>query len=215
MPVDQVTFGASVGEPAEVLLADAREVQARVIVVGTRGWGQAARLFLGSTSLRLLRHTDRPVLVTDADDLADAPDMPAGRTVSQIVCGVDFSDGALAAVAVAARLTTDLGAALTLAHAVPHINVPVGWDGLARDAEEDRVVDATTHLNQLVATRGLTATVFVSVGSPAEVLRTATGADPRAIIAVGLQGHAHHRPGSTALRVLAVTKVPVLAVPLP
>jgi nucleotide-binding universal stress UspA family protein len=213
LPADHVTFSAPAGEPAAVLLAAAHDVQARVIVVGTRGWGQAARLFLGSTTLRLLRHADRPVLVTDADDRADAPDIPAGRTVSQIVCGVDFSDGALAAVTVAARLATDLGAALTLAHAVPHTSVPVGWDELARGAEQDRVAEATAHLNEVVAARGLTATVFAGVGSPADVLRTATGADPRAIVAVGLQGHTHHRPGSTALRILAATKVPVLAVP--
>jgi len=214
VPADHVTFRASAGDPADVLLAAAREVQARLIVVGTRGRGQAARLFLGSTTLRLLRHADRPVLVTDANDAADAPDMPAGRTVSHIVCGVDFSDGALAAVTAATQLAADLGAGLTLAHAVPHINVPVGWDGLVRDVEQGRVADATRQLNQIVAARRLTATVIASVGSPAEVLNAATAADPRDIVALGIHGRAQHRPGSTALRVLAVTKVPVLAVPL-
>jgi nucleotide-binding universal stress UspA family protein len=215
MPADRVTFSVSAGEPADVLLVAARDVHARLIVVGTRGRGQAARLFLGSTTLRLLRHADRPVLVTDADDLADAPDIPAGRIVSRIVCGVDFSDGALAALTVAAQLAADLDAALTLTHAVPHISVPVGWDGLVRDVEQDRVAEATTQLNQIVAARGLTATVIASVGSPAVVLNAATAADPRTIVAVGIHGREQHRPGSTALLVLAATKVPVLAVPLP
>jgi hypothetical protein len=76
-----------------------------------------------------------------------------------------------------------------------------------------RVAEATTQLNQIVAARGLAASVIASVGSPADVLNAATAADPRSIVAVGI--HGQHRPGSTALRVLAVTKVPVLAVPLP
>lgn len=49
------------GNPAEVLLSHAQ--RARLLVVGSHGHGDAAGLFLGSTSHRLVHHANCPVLV--------------------------------------------------------------------------------------------------------------------------------------------------------
>ncbi len=51
------------GEAAPVLLASAREVDADLIVVGTRGLRGAGRLLLGSVSSAILAAAGRPVLV--------------------------------------------------------------------------------------------------------------------------------------------------------
>ncbi len=213
LPPDRVSFEAPEGEPAPVLLAAARRAQARMIVVGTRGWGRTARLFLGSTTLRLLRATDRPVLVADWDDESDASDAEPGAAVSHVVCGVDFSDGSLAAVDRGARLAADLRAGLRLVHAVARANVPVGWDGLASEVEAERMEHATKRLTEVARTLTGSPAVRARIGSPADVLVAEVEADPHAIVAVGLRGLAHHRPGSTALRVVSLAQVPVLAVP--
>ena len=212
LPADRVGFHVEPGEPTRVLMAAAVAHQARLIVVGTRGWSQTARFFMGSTSLRLLRTTDRPVLVTDADDAAPARDA-AASPVSRMVCGVDFSDGSRAAVRAAAGLARDLGAGLTLVHGVSHTSIPVGWDGLVRDIESDRAGRATKEMEALASELGVRADVRAQAGSAIDVLTAEVASDPRALIAVGLQGAAGHRVGSTALRVLTAANVPVLAVP--
>jgi nucleotide-binding universal stress UspA family protein len=51
------------GRPVDVLLEAAREKTAAVIVVGSHGEGAVSAAFLGSTSLKLLHHSDIPVLV--------------------------------------------------------------------------------------------------------------------------------------------------------
>ena len=51
------------GTPVEVLLEAAREKKAAAIVVGSHGEGAMSAAFLGSTALKLLHHSDIPILV--------------------------------------------------------------------------------------------------------------------------------------------------------
>jgi len=56
------------GRPVEVLLETARDRSAALIVVGTHGEGAVSAAFLGSTALKLLHHSDVPVLVVPRHD---------------------------------------------------------------------------------------------------------------------------------------------------
>ena len=51
------------GKPVEVILAAAAEHDADLIVVGSHGEGAMSAAFLGSTALKLLHHSEIPVLV--------------------------------------------------------------------------------------------------------------------------------------------------------
>jgi nucleotide-binding universal stress UspA family protein len=51
------------GRAVDVLLEQAREQDAVAIVVGSHGEGAMSAAFLGSTALKLLHHSDIPVLV--------------------------------------------------------------------------------------------------------------------------------------------------------
>ena len=59
----KVTGEAREGKPVDVLLEAAREKKAAAIVVGSHGEGAVSAAFLGSTALKLLHHSDIPVLV--------------------------------------------------------------------------------------------------------------------------------------------------------
>ena len=51
------------GNPVSVLLAVAEEVDADLIVVGSRGLGGYPELLLGSTSMQIAQHSTRPVVI--------------------------------------------------------------------------------------------------------------------------------------------------------
>jgi nucleotide-binding universal stress UspA family protein len=56
---------------AAVILAEAADLDADVIVVGTRGLGSVKSLMLGSVSHAVLHHADRAVLVIPSPSLAE------------------------------------------------------------------------------------------------------------------------------------------------
>jgi nucleotide-binding universal stress UspA family protein len=73
----------------------AQDAHADVIVCATRGQGPFSRSVLGSTSSSLLHHADTPILVVP----------PGGGDLGgPVLIGYDESDGARAAIALAARL---------------------------------------------------------------------------------------------------------------
>jgi nucleotide-binding universal stress UspA family protein len=51
------------GDPAAQICAFATEVQARLIAVGSHGYGSVKRLLMGSVSSAVIRQAGRPVLV--------------------------------------------------------------------------------------------------------------------------------------------------------
>ena len=56
------------GDPVERICAYAREIDARLIAVGTRGHGTVASLIPGSVSSGVIRNASRPVLVVRLPD---------------------------------------------------------------------------------------------------------------------------------------------------
>jgi nucleotide-binding universal stress UspA family protein len=55
---------------AGAILAEADEVQARLIILGTRGLTGVKSLFLGSVSHALVQHATRPVMIVPSPDVA-------------------------------------------------------------------------------------------------------------------------------------------------
>lgn len=62
------TGAVTEGRSVDVLLETAREKGAAAIVVGSHGQGAVSAAFLGSTALKLLHHSDIPVLVVPRHD---------------------------------------------------------------------------------------------------------------------------------------------------
>ncbi len=69
-----VTPSVGVGHPASVILAEARQAGAALIVVGTHGKSASRRFFLGSVAESIVQLADRPVLVVPDPNGPDAGD---------------------------------------------------------------------------------------------------------------------------------------------
>jgi len=214
-PRTPVTCRAVVGDPAPVLLRVATEINASMIVAGRHGLGRAHRLIFGSTTLRLMRASTQPILAvpmpagTSADGSAERP----FAKITRIVCGLDFGAASLAAARAAHALGRQLSAPVVLVHAVTLVALPSAWDAMLRPPEEELVVDARDRMKAIVDELGAPAPAQVTRTGRAEDVIAAETSDPGALIVLGLGDATGHRPGTTALRVVAATHAPVLTVP--
>jgi nucleotide-binding universal stress UspA family protein len=207
---DQVTLEIAVGEP-ETLLLDAASRLDAIAVVGTHGLGRAERMFFGSTTLRVMRAATRPVLAVPRR--GPAPGETEWRPdLQRLVCGVDFSAASVAAARAAHTLGAALSVPLTLVHAVTILTVPTVWDVVLAPPEDEQLEAARAQLDAIARDLGdpVPATL-ARLGHPEDVL--AADAGNGTLIALGLGDLGGHRPGTTAMHVMAETKVPVLAVP--
>jgi len=110
----EVTMHTRVVEdtPASAIVKTADEIEADVIVMGTHGRGGVNRLLLGSVAERVLHETSRPLLtVREASrPAAGAPAKP------RVLCPVNFSEAAHAALDVAVSFSNLLDADLVVLH---------------------------------------------------------------------------------------------------
>ena len=156
-----------------------------------------------------MRHTDRPLLaVPPAKDGALTVAPP-----SRVLCGVDFSDASKSAARAAVALGKRLGIPVTLVNAVPGLTLPSIWDVMMSPTDDERATQARVSLTALAATLGSPAPAVLAVcGEPQEIFAQES-VSGSALIVVGLGDLSGHRPGTTALRIMAETRVPLLAVP--
>jgi nucleotide-binding universal stress UspA family protein len=147
---------------------------------------------------------------------------------TSILCGVDGSPDADAAVTVAARMAATLGARLVLVHVAEPVVVPYShaapFGGLSAAgpwaAEEQRVAqkeDGFRLLEQVADSAGLRdVDLRVELGMPAERLAELADDENAELIVVGSRGRGAFRaafPGSVSTSVLGLATCPVLVVP--
>ena len=155
------------GGAAEVIAALAEEANAEFVVVGSRGLGSVGALLLGSVSLRLAAQGPCPTVIVppSAGTLVEGP----------IMCAIDDSDGARAALGTAAELAERLGLQLLVVNA----------------AHDDASSSAGAELlGQLAFETGLgtKAERIVVRGEPADAIVEAAEAHATAIIVIGSRG---------------------------
>ena len=205
------------GDPARRLATVADEIEAGMIVVGTRGRGLPKVALAGSVSQTLAAEESRPILIVPADtEIANRARRPSERGGSPIVCGVDGSDGATGAARVAAGLASSLGRGLILAHSevaeAPTAGEAVEFGDVLDPEARPRVLmlkrasevtgDAETELRLLS-------------GDPAVALEELGARESAELIAVGTRGHSVIRAlalGSISRALAESSSRPVLVV---
>jgi len=205
------------GNTAAEILAQATDMAADLLVIGTHGRSGFERLVLGSVAEKVLRKARCPVL-TVPRRLPDA--VPAGPLFKRIVCAVDFSDCSMQALNYALSMAQEAGGCLTVLHVLaPELVDPVGVGeehvslaALLLQREEkarqllERAVPQTARADCKVES-------ILLHGKPwREILQVAT--DGRAeLIVIGVQGRGAADLlffGSTAQQVVRQAVCPVL-----
>jgi len=204
------------GQPSQVVLDVARQLQPDLIVLGTRGLTGIRHLLLGSTTERVVQHAHSPVLAVHPADRH--PERPVGT----ILVPTDFSEDADLAVEAALRLLShgETEEKLVLLHVY---NLPIEYTAygpipLSSSFLADAGAKAQAHLEEkaeALRRPGLAIDTRVCEGYPPEVIcaeAERAGAD---LIAMGTRGRAglgHLLLGSTAERVVQTANRPVVTV---
>jgi nucleotide-binding universal stress UspA family protein len=105
------------GYPAAEILAEARGVQADLLVLGTHGRSGVERLLLGSVTEKVLRGADCPVLTVPPRSMTSSP-IPV--TYKRILCAVDFSESSMQALRYATSIAQEADATLTAVHVMEY-----------------------------------------------------------------------------------------------
>jgi nucleotide-binding universal stress UspA family protein len=204
------------GDPAREIVGLAQRERASLLVIATHGLSGYRKMFLGSTTEAVLRHTEVPVLVAPPPEQT-----PAHRTSLRqdpVLAPVDFKGGSVKAVRAAAGVARMFGAPLLLVHVVAPLR---GLDRLRAQLDtynRAQIDRAEQQLEQLMSEAGAAAPVerMVIAGSPPEQISEIAIARGVQLIVMRLRGEdglLGSRPGSIAYHVLRLTPAMVLALP--
>jgi nucleotide-binding universal stress UspA family protein len=198
------------GEPAAELLEAARELDAELLVVGSRGLREIGSALLGSVSCDLMREGPCPVVVVPPGCAVPA----AG--IRCVVVGVDGGERDVPLLRLAADLAGRLRAALHVVHAFQVRPGAVGTGPVAPPLAPELGRAAEETLDQAVKEAGVRARKSVVELVAAEALERAADQDGAGLIAVASQGHGKLHSvlhGSVTVRLAAEAPVPVLVLP--
>jgi nucleotide-binding universal stress UspA family protein len=204
------------GRAADERLDLAGQVQAGLVVMGSRGLGPVGRIALGSVSEAVIHHSDWPVLVLRGGEDAWPPE--------RVIFGDDGSEAARAAGDLGASLCGHHGAQALMLRAYPRLpEVDAegrGFDPRIVDDELRRAEKALLERSRELESRlgSLPKTRLVVGDAAASLLEAAEDAPERTLLAVGsrdLGVIGRIRLGSVSTKVVHAAKGPVLVHPPP
>ena len=209
------------GRPYEQIINLAREIDADLIALSTRGHSGLKRLLLGSTAERVIRSVPCPVLVVRK---RKPKSKAAGKLfgIRTILVPTDFSQCALAGTEYAAFLARKVNAALRLFHAIyPYTNyvfvdrAGVRMSGLA-EAMEETARQEMDAIKQMDFLRDLPVQTEILPGTAVDEICAAAGGPDIDLIVLSTHGRTglkHALIGSVAEHVVRYAERPVLVVP--
>jgi nucleotide-binding universal stress UspA family protein len=212
-----------IGKPAAEIVTSATELGADLIVMAHRSQSDTGLLSLGSTTDKVLRTADCPVLVVPESSRGPVRTSSEGIVLQKILVPVDFSDCANEGARYASVFATAVGADLLVSHVVrpPLHLVEASRRGVQHWPMElrEEVLAAEDKLDRLVNFLPLleiSAETEVEVGVPAERLAAASARTDIDLIIMSTHGYSglrHGLLGSVAEDLARTAACPVIVVP--
>jgi nucleotide-binding universal stress UspA family protein len=195
------------GDPAEAILAGAREQAATLIALTTHGRTGLARWDLGSVAEKVLRGGECPILVIRSFETADAGTTrerrPAQAAIRRILLPIDAGNLSLAAVGPATELASLCGAEMLLVHV------------LDNDLGGELPIPDMERAQEMVTAAGLRAEVVSDRGDAADRILAVAAERQADLIVMATHGRSGLKRwvlGSVAERLMRAAPVPLLLV---
>jgi nucleotide-binding universal stress UspA family protein len=190
-----------------------------MLVIGSRGRGALRSAVLGSVSRELASRARCPVVIVPSGERWAEKEANAS-----VVCGVDGSDQALAAAALAGRLAWRLSSRLILVHARQNLRAVAAYPGASTKTppltgQEDAVQKLTDKvIEDAEHAAGVSATGVVEPGPPTEVLASIADRESARLVVIAARGVGALRAallGSVAAELPARAARPVVVLSVP
>jgi nucleotide-binding universal stress UspA family protein len=188
----------------------ADRVDADLILMPTRGRGLLGQILFGSTTMDVLRITDRPVWAAKPEAIRS--ERPA--RCSRILCGVELGAKGESVLSYAAQWAAACAGELLIAHAVPEISeAMLALYGVDESGEIELLPEkARRGLAAMAAKIGVPCEVEAQVGDAAGILRTlAKHWSADVVIAGRGGGNNARRLGANIGDIIAQAPCPVIA----
>jgi nucleotide-binding universal stress UspA family protein len=209
------------GQPYQEIVRLARELDADLIALSTRGHSGLKHLLLGSTAERVVRNAPCPVLVTRKRKQRTKANRKT-FAIRTILVPTDFSQCSITGTEYAAALARKLNAALRLFHAMyPYTNyvfvdrAGVRLSGLA-EAVEQTARQEMDALKQMDFLQSVPVQTEILPGAAVDEICAAAGEPDIDLIVISTHGRTglkHALIGSVAEHVVRYGERPVLVVP--
>jgi nucleotide-binding universal stress UspA family protein len=207
------------GDPPELIAAVAKEVGARMIVLGTSGRRAVARLLLGSVAQHALLHADRTVLVArEGPEPVGLREWSSGARPLRVTLAIDRSRGSSSALAWV-RWLREIGPAdLRLVHVYDPVveGARLGRSSARASLEAALEEELRGFVREVPGTGQVSFALRASPGRPGEVVAREAEASGADLLVVGTHQRSRVRRiwlGSTAELALRAARVPVVCVP--
>jgi nucleotide-binding universal stress UspA family protein len=199
------------GEPADELVRVASELNAELLVIGSRGRRELGSAVLGSVASELMRHAPCPLVVVPPDAA-----LPSQLERSAIVCGVEGNGRDADVLHLADDLRRRLRGTLKAVHAFDPSPVAAGAGGVTPPLLPELDETAHVRLSRTLRESGVEAEATV-VSLPAAVaLRRVADDECASLIVLGCHGRgkvANVLLGSVAIQLAADASCPVVVLP--
>lgn len=178
----QVSSFVEIGNPAQKIAAYADELDASLLVIGSRGLNATRDLMLGTTAEKAIRQTRRPVLVVK---------QPARHPYRSVMAATDFSEQSLAAVRIARVIAPDASFSAVHAFEVP-FEGKLHYAGVAKETIATYRHQAQREAEEVgrafVGQAGIDGACTIAHGYPSRVIRDHSERMHPDLIAVGKHG---------------------------
>lgn len=209
LPAIEIVTGA----PADEILATAERAGAQLIVMGTRGLGNAGRFMFGSTTEKVVRAAHVPVLAVPdyAPERMTVEDGAPRFALTTVVAAVGLDAADTTVLAAAAEWAGACGASLVLGHVERDVPAPAWWPfGAAAPVALNRAHAALEALARAVPAAAA-AHIDVRHGAVAAQIAAMVRHHHAGLLVIS-RGGGQHRLGATAYRAMVEADVPTLVV---
>ena len=214
------------GRPFEEICRLARQIDADLIILGSRGHSGLKRVLLGSTAERIVRYASCPVLVPRGQRFRGAMELAerVRLNLRNVLVPVDFSDCSVAAVNYGVFLAKKFNAAMRLLNAVDlNVNFVVqsrisGALAAVLKAEQLLAENQMNRFKTMHIPANVSCETQVLIGSPVDEICAYSRRREIDLVAISTHGRTgvqHALMGSVAERVVRHAECPVLVVPAP
>ena len=146
----ELQFEIAIGKPAIEIQRIAQARGSHLIVMSSHGRTGMSKLFFGSTTERVLRETNVPVLVTPADDPGPEDLEDLRRGINGVLAPVDFTNASPHQIRIAAGVANALSTPLVLVHVLEPLWIYRGLEAVSKDLHDKRRSRATDALAALL-----------------------------------------------------------------